>query len=119
MDLTSMQCTADQDRLLPLTRREIAELIDEIPEWNLSGGRLSRRFSRNDFMDCLAFLGEIAGLAAEERHYPDVCIREHHYVDVLLYSHHAGGLTLNDFIMAAKLTAMEFTRRVASLSSKK
>jgi 4a-hydroxytetrahydrobiopterin dehydratase len=117
MDLASMQCTADQDRISPLTRREIAEFRDEIPEWEIKDGRLFRRFARETFLDSVALLNEVAALAENQGHYPDICIREYRYVEIALYTHSAGGLTLNDFIMAAKLTAMEFSRRIENLSS--
>jgi 4a-hydroxytetrahydrobiopterin dehydratase len=48
-------------------------------------------------------------LAAQEGHYPDICITESRHVEVSFYTYPAGGLTLNDFIMAAKLNEMEIT----------
>jgi 4a-hydroxytetrahydrobiopterin dehydratase len=116
MDLASMHCTPVQDRPQPLTRGEIAALRDEVPEWRLREGALVRQFVRGNFPECLEFIGVIAALAETEGHYPDLCIRETRYVELMLYSHHAGGLTLNDFILAAKITALEFSRRVDSLS---
>jgi 4a-hydroxytetrahydrobiopterin dehydratase len=117
MDLAMMQCSADQDRISPLTRREIVELRNEIPEWEINEGRLFRRFARETFMDAVALLNEVAALAEHQGHYPDICIREYRYVEISLYTHPAGGLTVNDFIMAAKLTAMEFSRQIEGLSS--
>jgi 4a-hydroxytetrahydrobiopterin dehydratase len=44
----------------------------------------------------------VAELAEEEGHYPDVCI---HYkeVEIEISTHAIGGLSENDFILAAKI----------------
>jgi 4a-hydroxytetrahydrobiopterin dehydratase len=44
-------------------------------------------------------------LATQEGHFPDLSIKESRFFEVQLYTYPAGGLTLNDFIMAAKLNA--------------
>jgi 4a-hydroxytetrahydrobiopterin dehydratase len=52
----------------------------------------------------MAFLIKLAALAEEEAHHPDFCV---HYnrVEVTLWTHSVGGLSENDFILAAKLDA--------------
>jgi 4a-hydroxytetrahydrobiopterin dehydratase len=115
MDLTSMSCAPARDDDTPLIRRDIMDLINEVPRWSVEEGRLVRTFVREDFADCLAFVSELHILAKNEGHYPDICIRERQYVEVSWYSYHCGGLTLNDFIMAAKLSAMEYSRKVERL----
>ena len=51
----------------------------------------------------MEFFSDITGLATEEGHFPDLCMKESRFVEVSFYTYSAGGLTLNDFIMAAKL----------------
>jgi 4a-hydroxytetrahydrobiopterin dehydratase len=46
-------------------------------------------------------------LSLQEGHIPDICLKESRFVEVSYYTYPAGGLTLNDFIMAAKLNARE------------
>jgi 4a-hydroxytetrahydrobiopterin dehydratase len=50
----------------------------------------------------MAFVGKMAALAEEQGHHPDFCV---HYseVEVTLWTHSVGGLSENDFIMAAKI----------------
>jgi len=43
-------------------------------------------------------------IAAEVMHYPEMCITGQRNVTVSLYTHASGGLTRNDFILAAKIT---------------
>jgi len=44
-------------------------------------------------------------MSTEEGHIPDLALREGKFVEVGLYTYPAGGLTLNDFIVAAKINA--------------
>ena len=44
-------------------------------------------------------------LSTQEGHIPDICMRESRFIEISYYTYPAGGLTLNDFIMAAKLNA--------------
>lgn len=115
MDLASMNCSPDQESRAPLTRREIGDLKTQVPDWTFHEGRLIRRFEKEDFAACIAFINEIAEITYNEGHFPEVCIRRNRYVDVSWYSHFAGGLTLDDFIMAAKIDAREFTKEGMSL----
>lgn len=105
-----MSCTPDIGDISPLTRKEVFELRAEVAGWALADGHLSRRFAKNDFQECLDFVGEVADLAAREGHYPDIAITEQRYVEISWYTYACGGLTLNDFIMAAKINAREFSR---------
>jgi 4a-hydroxytetrahydrobiopterin dehydratase len=110
MDLTSLECLPSHEIKTPLTRREIFELKDEVPGWELQEGRLVRKYELNTFADCVGLVNEIAAFAEREGHYPDICIRAQRTVDILWYTHHCGGLSVNDFIMAAKLSALEHSR---------
>jgi 4a-hydroxytetrahydrobiopterin dehydratase len=115
MDLASMSCTSDRDTAAPLTRKEIAKLKKDVSGWRVNEGRLIRRFEKKDFADCLEFINEVGELSIKEGHFPDICIKENHYVDITWYSYHCGGLILEDFIMAAKLSAREFTKEGMSI----
>jgi 4a-hydroxytetrahydrobiopterin dehydratase len=103
MDLALQKCTTYRAGSPPLTRRETMELLAQVPGWSLENGHISKSFPQADAASCIAFFGEIANLATEEGHIPDICMKESRLVTVSLYTYPAGGLTLNDFIMAAKL----------------
>jgi 4a-hydroxytetrahydrobiopterin dehydratase len=87
-------------------------LLGDVPGWELRGGAgagspakpetIARRFRFADFLGTMAFVGKMAALAEEQGHHPDFCV---HYseVEVTLWTHSVGGLSENDFIMAAKI----------------
>lgn len=89
----------------PLTRKEMMDLLGQVPGWSLQGGHLTRTFTFADPAASIAFLSEVAGFAVKDGHIPDLVMREGRFVEISLYTYPAGGLTMNDFIMAAKLNA--------------
>jgi 4a-hydroxytetrahydrobiopterin dehydratase len=106
MELAQMKCTPYKAGSPPLIRKEILDLLGRVQGWSLQGGHLTRTFTFPDAANCIAFISEIAGFAAGEGHFPDLCMREGRFVEVSFYTYPAGGLTMNDFIMAAKLNAL-------------
>jgi 4a-hydroxytetrahydrobiopterin dehydratase len=106
MELAQMKCIAYKAGSPPLTRKETMDLLGQVPGWALQGGHLTRIFTFPDAAACIAFFSEIAGFASGEGHFPDLCMREGRFVEVSYYTYPAGGLTMNDFIMAAKLNDM-------------
>jgi 4a-hydroxytetrahydrobiopterin dehydratase len=106
MDLALMKCTPYKAGSPPLIRKEIMELLTMVQGWSLKDGHLTRTFTFPDTVTCIAFIAEIGGFAAGEGHFPDLGMKEGKYVEVSFYTYAAGGLTLNDFIMAAKLNEM-------------
>ena len=54
----------------------------------------------------MKFLNACGDVAEKEGHHPDLHITEWNNVEVVLYTFTAGGLTMCDFIVAAKLDAI-------------
>jgi len=105
MELAQAKCTTYKAGSPPLTRKETMELLAQVPGWSLKNAHLVKTFTQPDAAGCIAFFNEIAALSTEEGHFPDVCLKESRFVEVSLYTYPAGGLTLNDFIIAARLDA--------------
>ncbi|KUG20646.1 pterin-4-alpha-carbinolamine dehydratase [hydrocarbon metagenome] len=103
MDLASEQCLPDGPGRPPLTRREVFDLLHEVPGWSLEGGYLVRRFDCKTIPASLEFVTDLIDLAGREGHYPDISIQRERLVEVAWYTYPSGGLTRNDFIMAARL----------------
>jgi 4a-hydroxytetrahydrobiopterin dehydratase len=107
MELAQKMCLPCEGGAPALRPERIAELLVQIPDWKTSEnlGMLSRRYGFADFVATMAFVNQIAALAEEQGHHPDFCV---HYdmLDVQLTTHAIGGLSENDFIMAAKIEAL-------------
>jgi 4a-hydroxytetrahydrobiopterin dehydratase len=104
MDLAEEKCTPIEPGTPPLTRRELLSVSKKVPDWTLEGTRLVQKFTCRNFIEAVKFLNNISVIAAEEMHYPEMCITGQRHVTVSLYTYASGGLTRNDFILAAKIT---------------
>lgn len=113
MELTEKTCAPCRRGDPPLSEGQVRELAKEVPGWTLAAGepKLRREFKFRDFAGAMAFVDTVAGIAEHEDHHPDIHI---HYnrVRLELWTHAIGGLSENDFIVAAKINAAR-PRRVA------
>lgn len=104
MELSRESCVPCRKGTPSLTRVEVTELLPLVPDWHLTddGKGISRRYSFIDFVQAMSFVNRMADLAEVEGHHPDFSV---HYkdVDVELSTHDVGGLSRNDFIVAAKI----------------
>lgn len=103
-DLVSKTCVACEGGIPPLGPTAIAELGKQIHNnWNIEGDKkLSRSFKLKDFKEAMVFVNRVAILAEEEQHHPDISV-SYNRVNIELTTHAIGGLSENDFIVAAKI----------------
>jgi 4a-hydroxytetrahydrobiopterin dehydratase len=86
----------------PLSRKEAEELSRQVPGWKLVDSRLEEDFAFKDFDETMRFVNRVAQVAQEEDHHPDIEI-SYNKVHLSLSTHSIGGLSRNDFIVAAKI----------------
>jgi 4a-hydroxytetrahydrobiopterin dehydratase len=87
--------------MVALTDQQAQSLLTSLPDWKIEDGELVRTFSFKDFRASLAFVNRVGELAESAGHHPDIDIR-YNKVRLALVTHDAGGLTNNDFDLAAK-----------------
>jgi 4a-hydroxytetrahydrobiopterin dehydratase len=95
----------------PLSRNEAGELLSEIPQWSMGERTIEREFRFKDFRQAIDFVNSIAAIANEQDHHPDIFI-SYNKVQLTLSTHKIGGLSLNDFIMAAKIDRAADRQRI-------
>ena len=79
--------------------------LAKLPEWSRAGEIISRTFVFKDFPAAMKFVNEVAELAEQAQHHPDVDIRWNK-VTLALTTHDAGGLTEKDFALARQCDAL-------------
>ncbi len=91
----------------PLSREEAEGFIVEVPSWSLDTGakKISKDYEFMDFVKAMAFVDEVADVAEGEGHHPDIFI-SYNKVHLDLSTHSIGGLSENDFIVAAKIDGL-------------
>ncbi len=99
--LTSETCKNSAPRL---TDDQVRQLLGHLPNWRVvsATGPLTREFKFKSFTDAVAFVNAIAALAESHNHHPDMLLR-YNKVRVELSTHDVGGLSRNDFILAAHI----------------
>jgi len=68
--------------------------------------KLMRSFVAKNFQAAMDFISQLAAIAEEEGHHPDFHLTSYRNVDISLYTHSVGGVTENDFILAARLDSV-------------
>ena len=105
MALAEQRCVPCHGGVPPLTREEAERLRQETPEWTLKDGAIEREFRFTDFREAMAFVNQVAEVADEQDHHPDIHI-SYAKVRLELTTHAIGGLSRNDFIVAAKVDGL-------------
>lgn len=84
---------------------EAASMMHNIPDWKLSNDAttLLATFTLSDFQRAIAFVNLVANIAEKEDHHPNMYVHDYNSVSLTLTTRSAGGLTENDFILAAKI----------------
>ena len=104
MELATKRCIPCEGGAAPLSKEEAEKLMKELKDWTLSGDSrwISKEHTFKDFKEALAFTGNVGAIAEKEGHHPDIQLSWGKVV-VELTTHAIGGLSENDFILAAKI----------------
>jgi 4a-hydroxytetrahydrobiopterin dehydratase len=108
-DLARKKCVPCEGGVPKLAPERVQQLLGQVPGWELTrdGRRIVRRWRVADFQTGLDFFGRVGRLAEDEGHHPDLHLANYRDVTIELWTHAAGGLTDNDFILAAKINGLE------------
>lgn len=106
-DLVAATCKPYKSGSPPLARAERDELLARLPDWTTSADEksISRRVAFKNFHETMGFVNAVAWLANKEDHHPDLQVSYGQCV-VSFWTHTVGGLSLSDFICAAKVDAL-------------
>lgn len=92
----------------PLSSEQAQQLLGKIIQWHIddSGKTIAKTFTFDDFQNAVVFVNLVAKIAEEENHHPDIFIHSYNNVTISLTTHSVGGLSENDFAVAAKIDAL-------------
>mgnify|MGYP001616306343 CR=1 FL=1 len=104
MKLQDKKCVPCEGGTPPLRKNEAKKYLAELQgDWKIvEGKKIQRELKFKDFKEAMAFVNKVADIAESEGHHPDIHV---HYNRVMieLWTHAVGGLSENDFILAAKI----------------
>lgn len=107
MELQNKTCIACRGDLPSLPVAQARALLQQVPGWALdaNGKWLLRSYTFTNFKQALAFVQKVGEVAEQEGHHPDIAFGWG-YVNLRLQTHAINGLHENDFILAAKINAL-------------
>ena len=89
----------------PMSEHEIHSHLNEVPGWHFANGAVEKTFTFKNWLETLAFVNAMGWVCHTEDHHPDVTLGYDRCV-VHFSTHSVGGVSINDFICAAKLNAL-------------
>jgi len=108
VDLATRHCVPCEGGAKPMSKPAAEALLAQVEGWKLIDGeplKLGRSAKFKDFAQAMGFLNRVAELAEAEGHHPDLCVSWNR-VKLELFTHAIGGLSENDFIMAARINEL-------------
>ncbi|MDB5336139.1 MAG: putative pterin-4-alpha-carbinolamine dehydratase [Planctomycetaceae bacterium] len=104
-ELQHKHCVACEGGIPALSKEEVQNSLEAVPDWKLmsDGKRIRREWRVKDFAAGLEFIQRIGVVAESEGHHPDLHLADYRNLALELSTHAVGGLTENDFILAAKI----------------
>lgn len=103
-ELVRRKCAPCEKKTSPLVELEIANLLPSLhKEWKaVDLHHLEREFHFRDFKEAMDFTVKVGAIAEQEGHHPDIML-SWGKVKVSTWTHKINGLSINDFILAAKI----------------
>ena len=115
--LSAKRCSACEGEIAKLTAEQVGELIQALDGWQITGDglRIRKAWQAKNFMAGMDFFNRVAQLAEEEGHHPDLHLDDYRHAWIEIWTHAIGGLSENDFILAAKIDRLpvELKKQIA------
>jgi len=103
--LAARTCKPCEGGVEPLPAGAAQSLLRDLSGWELAadGKAIRKTVVCKDFLEAVALIHKIAPIAQAEDHHPDLHLTRYKRVTIELSTHAIGGLSENDFILAAKI----------------
>ena len=104
-ELVDKKCKPCEGGVEPCSLHEAEQQLTRLNGWYLSreGQRIRKDWTVKNFMAGMEFFNKVAQIAEDDGHHPDLHIEGYRNVSIELWTHAIGGLSENDFILAAKI----------------
>ena len=99
------RCKPCEGGVEKISAEEARRQLESLAGWELSpdGAAITKSWTYKNFVESMAFLNRVADVAEAEQHHPDLHLTGYRKVRIALTTHAIGGLSENDFILAAKI----------------
>ena len=114
--LRQKKCVPCEDGVPKLTLAETEEQIKQLEGWELTHNcqRIRKTWVVKNFATAMNFFAEVAKIAEAEGHHPDLHLQGYRNITIEIWTHAIGGLSENDFILAAKIDQVPVELKMTS-----
>jgi 4a-hydroxytetrahydrobiopterin dehydratase len=104
-ELSQKHCVPCEGGVPVLSDEQVQRHLADLPHWKRTpdGQRIRREWRVKNFRAGLDFFHRVGQLAEEEGHHPDLHLVGYRNLAIEIWTHAIGGLSKNDFILAAKI----------------
>jgi 4a-hydroxytetrahydrobiopterin dehydratase len=108
-ELSQKKCVACEGGIPKYSREEAEEQLKKLAGWKLTndGQRIRKDWTVKNFLAGMSFFEKVAELAEAEQHHPDLHLWGYKNLWIEIWTHAIGGLSENDFILAAKIDELK------------
>ena len=103
--LRGKKCLPCEGGVPAISAEDARRYVEATPKWSVAddGKSIFRKVNCNNFVDAMKLMNQIGEIAESEQHHPDLHLTGYRKVRIDLTTHAIGGLSENDFIVAAKI----------------
>ena len=107
--LTEKKCVPCEGGVDPCPLPFVQQQLEKLPGWYLTHNneRIRKDWEMKNFVAGLDFFNRVGQLAEEEAHHPDLHLVGYKNLSIEIWTHAIGGLSENDFILAAKIDELD------------
>lgn len=104
MELKNQKCQACSGNTPKFDEKQITDNLSKLNSWSVNDEQkmIYKKFNFKTFKQALNFTNKVGEIADLEGHHPDISLGWG-YSLVMLHTHAIQGLSINDFIIAAKI----------------
>ena len=90
------------------TPAQIGSHLALLSGWKFAGGKIVKTFKFKNYYETMAFVNVVAAIAHQTDHHPDLSV-QYNRLEIAFNTHDVdggkGGISINDFICAARIEA--------------
>ena len=102
-NLANQKCIPCEGGMPPMSDDGIVNNLARLKGWRREQSSITKNYQRKNFSDALLLVNKVGELAEIEGHHPDILLHSYKKIRITLSTHAVKGLSVNDFILAAKI----------------
>ena len=112
-ELSQGKCEPCSGNTPKLSFDEVSKYLSELNQWSVNDNQemIFKKFKFNTFKKALDFTNSVSLIAEEEKHHPDISFGWG-YCIIMIHTHAIKGLSINDFILAAKIDQLNYEKKI-------